>query len=83
MAEDVNYWRIKAHAMFDPLWKTGVMSRSEAYKWLAEEMNMTREQCHISLFNVRECKEVINLCVHFGAPTQADVAAVVFKGVEL
>ncbi len=28
-------WRKNAHAVFDPLWKSGYMSRKEAYGWLS------------------------------------------------
>ena len=31
-------WRNSAHALFDPIWRSGSMSRGQAYTWLAEEM---------------------------------------------
>lgn len=30
-----------AHERFDRIWKHGVMSRSAAYRWLAEQMGIT------------------------------------------
>jgi hypothetical protein len=40
--------RIKAHEEFDKLWRTGLMSRSKAYFWLASELEIASDQCHIS-----------------------------------
>lgn len=30
--------KMKAHASFDPIWKSGCKSRADAYKWLAESL---------------------------------------------
>ena len=48
-----------AHAAFDCMWKSGAVSRSQAYKSLAEHMGMTSEKCHIGHFSVDECNRVI------------------------
>ena len=53
--------RVRAHAAFDPLWKDGRMSRGEAYRRLAIAMNMTLEQCHISLMGEREADRVVEI----------------------
>jgi hypothetical protein len=47
-----------AHQAFDPLWRFGDMSRSDAYKWLAKRMNIPPAQCHIGMFDVAQCQEV-------------------------
>lgn len=49
----------RAHASFDPLWKHGTMSRSEAYAWLAEQLGIDREDCHIGLFDVEQCARTV------------------------
>ena len=54
-------WRIKAHAAFDPLWKSGNMTRPDAYKWLAGELGISVEDCHIGHFDIRQCKRVIEV----------------------
>lgn len=61
--------RDKAHRVFDPLWKRKVergsrkgKARDAAYKWLAGQMGLTRETCHISWFNEAQCREVVELC---------------------
>ena len=51
-----------AHAAFDPLWKSGQMSRSKAYALLAEKMGIDPKDAHIGMFDVEQCKTVILLC---------------------
>lgn len=50
--------RRAAHAAFDPVWQEKLTSRSNAYKRLAAELGMTREECHISLMNEEQAKRV-------------------------
>ena len=54
----------KVHGVFDKLWEEG-MSRSEAYKWLAIQMDITREECHIGMFNLDRCRQAIEHCRAF------------------
>jgi ssDNA-binding Zn-finger/Zn-ribbon topoisomerase 1 len=51
--------RMRAHEIFDQLWKTGKMSRDDAYKWLAQKLGMTKETAHIGRFDVKTCERVI------------------------
>jgi hypothetical protein len=57
--------RGQAHTVFDPLWQSGAMTRSEAYCWLARHLGITREQCHISQFNVEQLTAVVEHCKAF------------------
>lgn len=50
-----------AHFIFDPLWKQGEMTRSDAYTWLAEQMEIPRDQCHIGMFDATQCQLVIDV----------------------
>jgi len=50
-----------AHAMFDPLWKSKKMRRSQAYSWLAAQMKIKPEDCHIGMFDVEQCKQVFQI----------------------
>lgn len=55
--------RMAAHDAFDPRWKgqpSGV--RSEAYEWLAEQLKIARDDCHIALFDLEQCRRVVELC---------------------
>jgi hypothetical protein len=54
--------KMAAHAAFDPLWKSGQMSRSKAYALLAEKMGIDPKDAHIGMFDVEQCKTVILLC---------------------
>lgn len=54
--------RLKAHSLFDPIWKNKHESRKNAYTWLAREMRMDRNKCHIAMMSVDQCKKVIEIC---------------------
>lgn len=49
-------WRKKAHAIFDPLWKSGKMGRREAYEFISKKLG---REVHIAWSNVEQCKEII------------------------
>jgi hypothetical protein len=55
-----------AHEAFDALWKPGprqrTSSRSRAYFWLSNRLRMKSEDCHIGMFDVAQCKEVVEVC---------------------
>jgi Protein of unknown function (DUF3268). len=51
--------RSKAHAAFDPLWKSRVIRRSEAYRWLAEKLGIPLSECHIGMFDTGMCEKVV------------------------
>lgn len=59
----------EAHFYFDTLWRrkmekgfTKKEARSKAYVWLSNEMNILPEFTHIGMFDVPQCKKVIELC---------------------
>lgn len=58
--------KIAAHVAFDQLWKrttpAGCYSRTGAYKWLAGQLGITVERCHIGMFNVAQCERVVEVC---------------------
>jgi hypothetical protein len=51
-----------AHAAFDPLWREGGMTRTEAYAWLSKELGIPSEECHVGMFDVEMCNRVILAC---------------------
>ena len=51
--------RKKAHIVFDEVWKSGKMSRSEAYRRLSEALNLPNDRCHIAEFDAYQCEKVI------------------------
>lgn len=54
--------KMAAHAVFDPIWKSGRMSRPSAYAWLAEATGISKPNCHIGMMDVDGCKSVIVAC---------------------
>ena len=62
--DELRKWRHKAHNEFDKLWKgkTRKMTRYNAYGWLSKQMNLTRDETHIALFEIEQCKQVIYIC---------------------
>lgn len=60
---ELREWRKEAHNQFDKLWKkpTRIMTRYNAYGWLANNMGLTRKDTHIALFEIEQCKKVIEL----------------------
>lgn len=53
----------QAHEYFDRIWKSGLMDRSAAYKWLSEILGTPPEFTHIGMFNENTCKEVIKYSI--------------------
>lgn len=67
---DLRKKRALAHSAFDKIWITDIkngsakgVARKKAYSWLAEELNMPIEQCHIGNFNIEDCNKVLVLCL--------------------
>ena len=52
--------RIKTHAVLDPFWKEGHLSRCGVYNKLAKAMGIPFSKCHIGLFNEEQCQWVID-----------------------
>ena len=48
--------RNSAHDHVDAFWKQDVMSRKDTYKMLAKAMGISREECHIAMFTIEQCK---------------------------
>lgn len=54
--------KMAAHRAFDPIWKLGLMSRHDAYKWLSDCMELPRSLTHIGMFDEAQCREVVHHC---------------------
>jgi hypothetical protein len=59
--KELRRWKQNAHFVFDPLWKTGNMTRLEAYAQLAVMMEISVEEAHIGKFDVEQCKRLVAL----------------------
>lgn len=67
---ELRRWKIEAHKAFDPLWKSGGMTRREAYHWLAGQLDIPGRQCHIGMFDEATCRRVVELVAQ--RDTEAD-----------
>ena len=59
--EELRVLRMKAHEIFDSLWRKWGITRREAYAYLQNLMDMTPEQAHIGRFNEHECQKLLKL----------------------
>jgi predicted nuclease of restriction endonuclease-like RecB superfamily len=41
----------------------GEMKRKEAYLWLADELNIEPEECHIGMFDIPTCEKAIRILI--------------------
>ena len=57
------------HEVFDPLWKSGLMGRNAAYQWLAKQLGIPKRLCHIGLFDIERCNQVIRIVKQRGSST--------------
>jgi hypothetical protein len=46
------------HKEFDRLWKKKHFTRTESYKMLADFLGITKDKCHIGMFDIETCREV-------------------------
>lgn len=51
--------RIRAHAAFDLIWRSGMMSRRGAYSWMRRRFGLSDEDGHIGRFDVAACERLI------------------------
>lgn len=54
-----------AHAIFDKIWKNKYKTRVGAYSWLSREMDVPTEFTHIGMFDVEQCKKVVELSIDY------------------
>lgn len=66
---ELRRWRSEAHKWFDPLWKkekrisgcSHYDARSAGYAWLSIQLDVAPEHCHISMFDISQCRRVVSL----------------------
>ncbi len=67
---ELRKWKQKAHKAFDPLWQQQAArkqwpkgrARRVAYSWLSEKLNLQKGECHIGLFDIDLCRQVVEVC---------------------
>jgi hypothetical protein len=71
---ELRHWKREAHRYFDPLWRRKLeihkCSKGEArkltYTWLAGQLGLAIRDCHIGMFDVKECKQTVEACKEVG-----------------
>ena len=53
--------RVETHRIFDAFWESRGMTRTAAYKWLAERMELPGEQAHIGGFEMEQCQKLVDI----------------------
>ena len=54
-----------AHQAFDPIWQSGRLPRGTAYQWLADQLGIPSDRCHIGEFNLEQCQKVLEVTRRF------------------
>lgn len=57
--------RAELHLQFDKLWKMQFFTRDKAYCWLARELNIDNNECHISWLNKIQLELGIDIVVKY------------------
>lgn len=52
--------RKQCHAIIDPWWKSGKMTRNEAYRKLAKIMQVPIKNAHIGIFRENDCRRMLD-----------------------
>ena len=52
--------RQAAHSVFDRMWQSRQMSRTDAYKWMQKAMDLPPEKCHIALMDEDTARKLID-----------------------
>lgn len=66
--------RVKAHEHFDQLWRSGYLSRDKAYDWLAGQLKIDPQDCHISWLNDEQLIQVAELSAEYLTSNAATLA---------
>ena len=59
---DLRHKRIEAHKAFNWLWKSGLMTRNQAYIWMQAKLGLNKQQAHIAKFSDYMCEQLISIC---------------------
>lgn len=68
--EETRRARAAAHAVFDPMWQkrmrlsdlSKAQARGRGYKWLAEQLGVSRKECHIGMMDAATARRVVEVC---------------------
>jgi hypothetical protein len=61
---ELREWKMRAHAYFDPLWKSKRYTRTRAYAIVSDMLGKPLWETHIGMFDVQDCKDLIESIKH-------------------
>lgn len=56
---DLRHKRIETHRIFDEIWKKGIMSRKDAYRWMRDQLFLNAKEAHIGNFSAYMCERLM------------------------
>ena len=62
--KNVKHYRHTVHLYLDAIWQASSSkkrARTSMYNWLATQMNISEEECHVSKFSRDQCKKAIKI----------------------
>lgn len=59
--------KVNAHAAFDPIWKSKELTRSRAYHWLADQLGIPPQECHMGSLSDDHLRRVVVVCKEYKA----------------
>lgn len=67
--KELRHWRRSAHYGFDRLWSAKMRrdgcskreARQAGYRWLAGQLGIEADDCHIGMFDAETCKRVVKI----------------------
>lgn len=60
--KDLKDARKKCKESFERIWQMDYMDRNKTYQWLAEKMQIPREECHFGWFTEDQCQKAKEFC---------------------
>lgn len=59
---DLRHKRIETHRLFDAIWKYGILSRKDAYRWMQDIFCLPSLEAHIGQFSDYRCDRLKDEC---------------------
>ena len=54
-----------AYSAYEPMWKSHLMHKKEAKKWLAKKLLIDKDLCNIGMFDIEMCLKTKAVCQAF------------------
>ena len=73
---DLRNKRIKTHRIFDRIWKAGIMTKKQAYRWMEYFMGLKRNDGHIGFFSDYRCDILMDKAKEILSNNNIDVSTI-------